>query len=131
MPVVFVLFKGAVAETRTWVAKLRSWTARSKMDLEMQSYSEVDKIHPPSTPGGTISGVKTCVQGAHHWSPGNTHETLIQTTHGQVLTYVSAEYDYHTHLRHPDTQNQSDSSKSWQLTRTYDSIDGTRDTAMS
>lgn len=56
MPVVFVMFKGVTQNTLKWESKLRSWTARSKSDIEMQPYTEVENGSLPQVPRGTLGG---------------------------------------------------------------------------
>ncbi|ROW14974.1 hypothetical protein VPNG_03462 [Cytospora leucostoma] len=120
MPVVFVLFKSFAAETRSWAARLRSWTTRGKTDLEMLSHSGIADADLPRIPKGTVTGLRNFMRGAHSSSLLDTHMTLMQAAPGEVLTYVSVDYDYHTQLRQPDTNTTGSPSKSWTLHRTYE-----------
>ncbi|KUI57753.1 hypothetical protein VP1G_10974 [Cytospora mali] len=70
MPVVFVLFKGAAAETVSW----------------------------------------SFMRGAGRSRPADTQLSSKEVAHEEVLTYVSADYDYHTQLRQPSAPNTDSSS---------------------
>lgn len=119
MPVVFVMFKGVTQNTLKWESKLRSWTARSKSDIEMQPYTEVENSSLPQVPRGTLGGLRSFIQSVHRSRPTDTQLMLTQPSQGEVLTYVSADYDYHTRLGQPGAKIvEGSSSKEWQLSRT-------------
>ncbi|KAI1760117.1 hypothetical protein GGR53DRAFT_102855 [Hypoxylon sp. FL1150] len=121
-PVVFILFEGLALETASWAAKLRSWTNRNEGDIEMQSYMAIDYRLLPQVPKGTLSGLKSFMRKAYHSSPGDIQLTLSPSTAGEVITYVSADDDYHSHLQRPGAGNSSrnsQASKRWELHRTY------------
>ncbi len=120
MPVIFVMFKGVAQNTLSWAAKLKSWTTRSKSDVEMQPYVEVEHGNLPQVPRGTLRGLRSFMQRVHRSRPTDTGLMLTQPSHGEVLTYVSTDYDYHTHLARQDGSIAGGpSSKKWQLSRTY------------
>lgn len=120
MPVVFVMFKGVTQNTLKWASKLRSWTARSKSDIEMQPYTEVENGSLPQVPRGTLGGLRSFIQRVHRSRATDTQLMLTQPSQGEVLTYVSADYDYHTHLGRPGGKiAEGSSSREWQLSRTY------------
>ncbi|KAI1408106.1 hypothetical protein F5Y13DRAFT_205087 [Hypoxylon sp. FL1857] len=122
MPVVFVLFKGITLETASWVAKLRFWTHRNRRDIEMQSYVAVNEDHLPQVPTGTLGGLKSFMRRAYHSRAGETQLTLTPSTHGEFLTHVSADDEYHAHLQKPGSGNlkrDGQATKRWELQRTY------------
>ncbi|KUI66481.1 hypothetical protein VM1G_02343 [Cytospora mali] len=125
MPVVFVLFKGAAVETASWVAKLRSWSSRSrnKTDIEMQPCTEEGKVLLPSVPRGTLTGLRSFMRGAGRSRPADTQVSSKEVSHEEVLTYVSADYDYHTQLRQPNPPSTDSSSRKQQLLRTYGQVE--------
>ncbi|TGJ80419.1 hypothetical protein E0Z10_g8347 [Xylaria hypoxylon] len=122
MPVVFVVFKGIGSKTASLAAKLRSWTTRNKSDTDMKPYSTVEEASLPSIPGGTLHGLQSFMRRALRSRQTDTRLTLTPSTHGEVLTYVSADDDYHAHLQRPGTHmpiRDGQGSKTWELHRAY------------
>lgn len=120
MPITFVLFKIIAVETISWASKLRSWTTRSKTEIELPSYHNVKNTSLPMVPRGTMTGVKSFMQRIYRSKPGDSHLTSSQPADGELLTYVSAEYDYHNHLegRGPRVED-TPSSRPRQPSQTY------------
>lgn len=104
MPITFVLFRVVAVETISWAAKLRSWTTGSKTEIELPPYHNAKHTSLPMVPKGTMTGVKSFMRRVYRSKPGDSHLTSSQPTDGDMLTYVSADYDYHNHLGGRGTQ---------------------------
>jgi hypothetical protein len=114
MPVIFVLFKGFSKKSLTWMSKLRyHMTLRRSnatqppassgaSDVQMLPYEQVgdgegEKL--PQVPKGTLTGLRRWMRNKDRTTPvGDTQPSAALTTNG-VLTYVSADYDYHSQLK--------------------------------
>ncbi|KAI1121345.1 hypothetical protein F5Y10DRAFT_282568 [Nemania abortiva] len=104
MPVVFVLFKDFAATTLSWAAKLRSWTSRGKSATRIQSASEVENPQLPIVPKGTLSGLKSYIRRAYLSTSARSRAVSTQASDGELLTYVSSDYDYHTYMARPEAR---------------------------
>lgn len=124
MPVIFVLFKGLMEKSASWVSKL--WSSRfghsrhgrggdpksSQFDpstgATSQSGSPPYKREGgggllPQVPRGALTGLRSFVRnvGRSRPLPATTMRTGTNNNHDDdvMLTMVSAEYDYHGHIR--------------------------------
>lgn len=124
MPVIFVLFKGLMEKSASWVSKL--WSSRfssrrggggdpkSSFDPSTGAtsrsgnpYKEVGNRRDdggllPQVPRGALTGLRSFVRnvGRSRPLPATTRNATTNTQGDDVmLTMMSAEYDYHGHIR--------------------------------
>lgn len=126
MPVIFVLFKGLLEKSVSWVSKL--WSSRSRSSrrgvLDAKSldpstgatgsssrggnpYREVRgddrKGLLPQVPRGALTGLRSFVRNVGRSRPLPATQTNVTDRVGDgddvMLTMMSAEYDYHGHIR--------------------------------
>lgn len=101
LPVIFVLFRGITAKSLTWMSKLRRSRPSQPTgasDVEMLKYQEVGSEKLPAVPKGTLTGLKKWMRNKNRTSPVTETQVTALSTNG-VLTYVSADYDYHQQLK--------------------------------
>lgn len=128
MPIIFVLFKGIMEKSASWVSKL--WSSRSSRRAGPKSfdpstgtgatsssanpYKEVGYRHDddnnngrggflPQVPRGAMTGLRSFVRnvGRSRPVPGTTVHATQQDD--IMLTMMSADYDYHGHIRQSST----------------------------
>lgn len=109
MPVIFVLFKGVTKTSLSWISKLRYLTrhpsapSHPQSDVQMLRYEQVGDEHKlPQVPKGTLTGLRSCMRNKNRTTPAVGDDTTVALQSGgggEMLTYVSADYDYHRQLK--------------------------------
>lgn len=109
IPVIFVLFKGAMETSSTWAS--RFWynltggyrkgsgpSGGSEGQMNALPYRQVDNEHNlPQVPKATMTGLRTFLGRVGRTKAEKTEASMF--TDDLNLTAVSVDYDYHRHLR--------------------------------
>ncbi len=112
MPVIFVLLKNVTNSSLTWISKLRYLTLGSgpkSDDAQLHSGDSLaaekqrkQGLSVVAVPKGTLTGLRSWMRNKNRTVPiPEEDETYItgKDSGGTMLTFVSAEYDYHRQLK--------------------------------
>ncbi|KAI0521604.1 hypothetical protein F5B22DRAFT_661947 [Xylaria bambusicola] len=102
MPVVFIIFKDFAVTTLSWATKIRSWTSRGKSTTRIQSNSKFEDPQLPIAPKGTLNGLKSYIRRAYRSTLARSGVVPSQASDGELISYVSSDYNYHTHMVRPE-----------------------------